>query len=108
MNELKAALLLVCAFVNQGVESFKDGFQVKDLFNFLDEGLQVNEMISNGAKIKDQINGLTGEQRLELVAAVKEHLNLSEGAEAVTENGLMTISYAYATVMAIGQVKKAA
>lgn len=102
---LLAATLLAADFVNQGVKSFSDGVQGRDLFDFLDEGLQVNGIVAEAGHIKEELAGMTPEYRKEIVDGVRERLNLGDDAEEVTENLMYTVAYGYASVKAIQKIR---
>lgn len=88
-QKLKTAVLLGVALIMQGFESTKDGFQVMDIFGFVDELSQLPEVIKSGAEMKAELDDLDLVERQDIYDAVKEKWNLdNERAENLAIAGL--------------------
>lgn len=87
ITHLKNAVILCASLVNSIYEKLEDG-KLK-FFEGLQLALElskVNEIIKNAALIKAEYQDLDESERLQLVDAVKDELNIAnEKAERVTE-----------------------
>jgi chaperonin GroEL (HSP60 family) len=107
IDKLKAAVLLVVAFVNQGKDAFADGFQTMDLFKFLDEAMQVGEVAKTAKEVLAEIKDMDAAERAELVAAVKEALQETKEVESVVEHAINSIGELYLLYTSIQLLKAA-
>lgn len=96
ITHLQAAVLLIVAFANQTHEAAQDGFKPSDLFGYIDEVMQVQDVVKTKAEIIEELNDLTLEERGQLIAAVAEKLEVgSDRAEAIVIDALDALAAIY-------------
>lgn len=89
IDKLKAAVLLLVAFFNQGKESAADGVQPLDAFSFIDELAQLPEVIASKDQVMAELNDLSIDERQEIIAAVMDKLNVTEEkAQEIVANAI--------------------
>jgi len=100
--KLKAGILLLVAFFNQGKEAAADGITAMDLFSFIDEASQLPGVIASKDEILAELQDLSPEELAEIHAAVAEKLNIdSVKAEGIVLAAIDALYYNYALVKAI-------
>lgn len=103
-DKLKVAVKLGVALFNQAKESTADGFQVMDIFSFVDELAQLPEVIKSAADMKAELDDLDMAERQEILNIVKESLNVDdEKAEAVVIAALDLVFALYNGVTLLGK-----
>lgn len=96
IEKLKAAILLAVAFANQAHESFKDGFKAQDLFDFVDELMQVQGVLQTKDEVLAELNDLSLEERGQIIAAVAERLNVgNDVAEGIVADAIDWLAASY-------------
>jgi NifB/MoaA-like Fe-S oxidoreductase len=102
ITKLKAGILLLVAFFNQGKEAAEDGVQTMDLFSFIDEAAQIPGVIASKDEILAELNDLDHSEKQEILDAVAEKLNVeNEKAEKIVIAAIDALYGNYALVKAI-------
>jgi hypothetical protein len=103
-DKLKVAVKLGVALFNQAKESTADGFQVMDVFSFVDELAQLPEVIKSAEDMRAELNDLDMAERQEILALVKEQLNVTdERAEEIVVTALDLVFALYKGVTLLGK-----
>lgn len=103
-EKLKVAVKLGVALFNQAKESTKDGFQVMDVFSFVDELSQLPEVIKSAAEMKAEMNDLDMAERQEILELVKGSLDVTdEKAQEIVTAALDLIFAIYKGVTILGK-----
>lgn len=91
IDNLKKAAKLLVSFGKEIETAAKGGFQITDLFGFIDEISQIPEIINNKTAILEEFKDLTAEERSELLEYVKIELVLEDkNLENIIETALVT------------------
>ena len=83
ISHLEKLVVIIISLVNQGVVSFKDGFQALDLLSFLDELKAIPEALKSMKDVVTELLDVDSEERVKLEALVQEQLQIPN--EAVKE-----------------------
>lgn len=106
IENLKKAAKLGVSFGMQIEASAKDGFQVSDLFSFIDEVAQIPDVVKNKQAIVDEFKDLSPEERTQLVTYIETELVLeNKKTEEVIEAGLEFVISVLSLVDKIKSVK---
>lgn len=73
-ENLKKAAGLLISFIKQGETSFKDGFQLSDLFAFMGQFAQVPEVIQNKQALIDEWKNKTNADVQDLLTFIDTNL----------------------------------
>lgn len=103
-EKLKVAVKLGVALFNQAKASTEDGFQVMDIFGFVDELSQLPEVIKSAADMKAELNDLDMNERQEILDLVKSELKVeNERAEEIVVAALDLVFAIYNGVQILGK-----
>ena len=103
-DKLKVAVKLGVALFNQAKTSTEDGFQVMDIFGFVDELSQLPEVIKSAADMKAELNDLDMNERQEILDLVKAELKVeNEKAEEIVVAALDLVFAIYNGVQILGK-----
>jgi hypothetical protein len=96
IQNLQAAILLAVAFANQIHESASDGFKPADLFDFIDEAMQIQGVVASKDEIVAELNDLSLEERGQIIDAVAQKLNVgNDKAEGVVADAIDWLAASY-------------
>lgn len=77
-DKLQSAVKLGIALFNQAKEATGDGFQVMDIFSFVDELTQLPGIINSAEAMKQELNDLDLNERAEILQLVKDGLQIDD------------------------------
>lgn len=103
-EKLKSAVKLGVALFNQAKTSTADGFQVMDVFSFVDELSQLPEVIKSASEMKAELNDLDMAERQEILELVKGSLDVTdEKAQEIVTAALDLVFAIYHGVTLLGK-----
>lgn len=97
-ENLTNAVMLGVKFRKQYHESFADGFQVIDLFSFVDEASEMPNIIKSAPLMKAELNDLDLTERGKIIETVKAELDDDEDVEEVVGNAIDWVAATYKLV----------
>lgn len=92
IDNIKKAVRLSVDFIKQIEQSTSDGFQITDLFSFVDELSRLPEVIANRNQLVDELKDLSAEERMDLQLFVINEFDIAnDKAEAAIESALCLV-----------------
>lgn len=98
IGNLKKLIGVALGFTKQFQETFADGkFQLQELFNFVDEFIQVPDLVKNWPQVKQEFADLTPDERTELLTYFQQQFDLPNDKveafiEAALQNAISLVS----------------
>ena len=108
INETKDVVIFLCKVSNAANESFADDgkITVSDLFKFSGAAIALFPAISGISAVPAELADLDPIEKDELIALVKEELNLDANVEAVVEKALLIAAEIKGLIDLIAELKK--
>jgi len=102
IDETKDAIAFIASFGNAMGQSLEDGkFELGEYINFIPSLIKLPEAISGINKLPDELRNITDEERAELLAFIKDQLDLPQDAtEELLEDSLET------AIVVFGYIRK--